>query len=59
MENSKIKSALVEATEFPELADRYSVSAVPKIVIDGARRVEFEGAYPEPQFVQKVMEALA
>ena len=58
MENPRIKSALVEATEFPELAALYSVSAVPKIVINGARQIEFEGAYPEPQFLAKVKEAL-
>jgi hypothetical protein len=59
MINCKIRSALVEATEFPELADRYSVYAVPKIVIDGAKSIQFEGAYPEQMFLAKVKEALA
>ncbi|MCG3222643.1 MAG: thioredoxin family protein, partial [Candidatus Heimdallarchaeota archaeon] len=47
---------MVEATEFPQLAQKYYVMGVPKTVInEGA--VQFEGAYPEDQFIEKVMEA--
>lgn len=59
MENPKIKSALVEATEFPDLAAQYEVHAVPKTVIEGKRTVSFEGAYPEQMFLEKLQEALA
>jgi len=55
--NPKIKGYMVEAMEFPEWADKYFVHAVPKIVINDV--VEFEGAYPEPFFAEKILEAAA
>lgn len=57
MENRLIQADMVEATEFPELSNKYSVMAVPKIVIN--ENVEFEGAMPEQIFLSKVEEALA
>jgi predicted DsbA family dithiol-disulfide isomerase len=50
-----IRGDCVEATEFPDLAQRYSVMAVPKTVIN--ERVSFEGAVPETQFVDQVLRA--
>jgi hypothetical protein len=50
-----IRGDCVEATEFPDLAQRYHVMAVPKIVVN--ERVSFEGALPETQFVDQVMRA--
>jgi hypothetical protein len=50
-----IRGDCVEATEFPDLAERYRVMAVPKIVVN--ERVSFEGALPETQFVDQVMRA--
>lgn len=41
--------------EFPELASRYQVMSVPKIVVND--KVEFVGALPEAEFVAQVMEA--
>jgi glutaredoxin-like protein len=55
--NPKIKGYMVEALEYPDWADKYFVRAVPKIVINDV--VEFEGAYPEPFFADKVLEAVA
>ena len=55
--SDKIRGYMVEAMEFPQWADRYFVHAVPKIVINDV--VEFEGAYPEPFFAEKVLEAAA
>lgn len=55
MENPKIKADMVESMEFPQLANRYEVMAVPKIVVNG--RSAFEGALPERQFVQSVFAA--
>ena len=52
----RIKAECIEATEFPELSQRYRVMAVPKIVIND--RVQFEGALPEPQVLSKVLEAV-
>lgn len=50
-----IDSEMIESLEFPELSEKYSVMAVPKIVINDA--VEFEGALPETIFLYKVLEA--
>jgi glutaredoxin-like protein len=51
-----INSEMIESMEFPELAERYGVMAVPKVVINDS--VEFEGALPEQVFLYKVKEAL-
>jgi len=58
--NDKILGNMIEAIEFPELADQYGVMAVPKVVIkvDGEDKVSFEGAYPEKMFLEKLLEAL-
>jgi predicted DsbA family dithiol-disulfide isomerase len=53
--SSRVRAECIEATEFPEIAQRYRVMAVPKIVIND--RVEFEGALPEPQFLAAVLQA--
>ncbi|MDG6995840.1 MAG: thioredoxin family protein [Nitrososphaerota archaeon] len=52
-----IDAEMIESSEFPELAERYSVMAVPKIVINDS--VEFDGALPEQTFVSKVEEAVS
>jgi glutaredoxin-like protein len=54
--NNNIVSEMIESTEFPELAEKYEVYAVPKIVIND--KVEFEGAVPDNFFANKVLEAL-
>jgi hypothetical protein len=51
-----IRGDCVEATEFPDLAQRYGVMAVPKTVVNDA--VSFEGALPEGQFVDQVLRAV-
>ena len=53
----RVRSIAVEAQEFPELARRYEVSAVPKIVLN--ERVEFMGAVPEPMFLEAVLAAVS
>ena len=52
--NPNIRSAMVEANEFPDLSMEYGVSAVPHIVINGENA--FVGAYPENSFVDFVMQ---
>ncbi len=54
--SDRIRSECVEANEFPDLSRRYQVMAVPKIVIND--RVEFEGAIPERDFVNAVLQAV-
>ena len=42
LENDAIRGDMVEAIEFPQLAVKYGVMGVPKVVIN--EEVEFEGA---------------
>lgn len=52
----RITAECIDATEFPELSQRYRVMAVPKIVIND--RVQVEGALPEAQFLDAVLQAV-
>ena len=54
--NAYITADVIEITEFPEMAQRYHIYAVPKVVIND--QIEFEGALPEPMFVQHVLRAI-
>jgi hypothetical protein len=51
----RVTAAAIEATEFPALADRHGVLAVPKVVANGEPLLE--GAVPEGVFVQRLLEA--
>jgi Thioredoxin domain len=51
-----IRGDCIEANEFPDLSQRYMVMAVPKTVIN--ERAAFEGALPEAQFVDQVLQAV-
>lgn len=57
MVNSRIRADMVESIEFPQLANRYGVMAVPKIVINETH--SFEGSLPEEGFLEQVLKALA
>ena len=52
----QVRADCVEANEFPDLAHQYAVMAVPKVVIND--KIEFEGALPESQFLQAVLQAV-
>jgi glutaredoxin-like protein len=52
MENSYIKSDMVEVSEFPQLAVKYNVMGVPKIVIN--ETIELVGLQPEKEFLRQV-----
>ncbi len=52
----RVTAECIEATEFPELSQRYRVMAVPKIVIND--KLEFEGAIPEKDFLGAVLKAV-
>ena len=48
---------MIEAMEFPDLADRYNVSGVPQTTInDGAGNAV--GAIPEANLIQEIEKAL-
>ena len=59
MVNRFIYGDMIEALEFPDLADSYGVYAVPKVIIEveGEDRVEFEGALPDVHFVAEILRA--
>lgn len=52
--SAHISTAVIEATEFPDLIQRYQVSGVPKTVVDD--RVELLGVQPEDAFVRAVLQ---
>ncbi|MGC8601446.1 MAG: protein disulfide oxidoreductase [Thermoprotei archaeon] len=56
IENPLITSDMVEAMEFPDLADKYSVMSVPKMIVN--ETYHFVGALPEPQFIEQIELAL-
>ena len=55
VESDLITADLVEVTEFPHLAQRYSVRAVPRTVVNETASIE--GAPPESEFVRAVVAA--
>jgi len=57
MLNENIVADMIEATEFPELSEKYQVMAVPKVVINGKH--SFEGALPENMFLENIQETLS
>ena len=57
MASDKVTADVVEATEFPELAERYRIMGVPKTVIND--RVELDGMQPEPRLLAAIKQALA
>ncbi len=50
-----VRADMVEAIEFPQLANKFKVQGVPRTVVNGA--ASFEGAFPEPLFVARVLQA--
>ena len=52
VESDRVTGDVIEAMEFPDLAGRYQVRGVPKIVIN--ETTEFVGALPEPQYLAHV-----
>ena len=57
VESEHVTADVIEAMEFPDLARRYAVRGVPKIVIND--RVEFVGAQPESQFLNYLKAAVS
>jgi glutaredoxin-like protein len=56
MESELITADMVEAIEFPHLANKYAVYGVPRTVIN--EKVHQEGAVPEPMLLAKLLEAV-
>jgi len=56
IENDLIRADAIEASEFPDLAARYRVYAVPRTVINGEGFIE--GSLPEDFFLDAVLKAV-
>lgn len=56
MENDQIQADCIEATEFPDLAAKYRVYAVPRTVINASAAVE--GAVPESFLLETILKTL-
>jgi len=56
MESDWISADMVEATEFPHLANKYEVFGVPRTVIN--ETIHVEGAVPEPMLVNELLKVL-
>lgn len=56
LESDKVRADMVEAIEFPHLANKYQVFGVPRTVIND--KVHQEGAVPEPVLLAKLLQAL-
>lgn len=55
VESPKVTADVIEASEFPELIQRYQVRGVPKTMINAT--VGIEGAVPELAFLNQIVEA--
>jgi len=53
IESDLIKADVIETNEFPDLAQKYNVIGVPKVVIN--EKIEFVGAFNEDLFAEHVL----
>jgi len=53
--SDKIKADMIEVSEFPEMAEKYEVMSVPKIVINES--VSFVGSLGDREYLEKILEA--
>jgi alkyl hydroperoxide reductase subunit AhpF len=51
----RIRTDIVEVSEFPDVVARYAVQGVPKTILND--RSFFEGALPEPDVLAAVIDA--
>jgi len=56
MENDLITSEAVDVSEFPHLAQKYSIRGVPKTVINEDHFIE--GSGPEAAFLNRILAAV-
>lgn len=57
IESERVTADVVEASEFPDLSERYGVRGVPMTVVND--RISIVGARPEPSFVAEVLKAVS
>jgi predicted DsbA family dithiol-disulfide isomerase len=57
VENQLINAEIVEASEFPDLANQFNVMGVPLNVVNGTERVE--GAAPPQMIIDAIRKVLS
>lgn len=57
IESELIIADAVDASEYPDLAERYQIYGVPLTVAND--RVRLEGGMPEAMFVQKILQGVS
>jgi hypothetical protein len=55
--SARVRTDIVEASEFPQLSQRYAIYQVPKTIVNETGEVL--GAVPEAQFVDAIVAAVA
>jgi protein-disulfide isomerase len=56
MANDNIVSDMIELAEFPDIAEKYNIQGVPKIIINDTHVVV--GEMPEADFAQEILKAV-
>lgn len=56
LDNPRIKADVIEVQEFPILAQKYDIRAVPKTVINEI--IQFTGAVAEQEFLSSILRAV-
>ena len=54
--NPNVKAEIIECQEFPEVAQHYQVSGVPKTIIND--KTEFVGAVPDEVFINAILQTI-
>jgi len=56
IESDHVRADGIEATEFPDLAAKFRVFAVPRTIVNGGAYIE--GAMPESVFLDSILKTL-
>ncbi len=56
IESEHVIADVVEASEFPQMSQKYRVMGVPKIVVN--EKTQFVGALPEDRYLKEVIKAV-
>ncbi len=57
LESDWVTADAVEASEYPDLSEKYQVYAVPLTVAN--EKIRIEGGLPETQFIQQILQGVA
>jgi hypothetical protein len=56
LESTMVQAEMVEATEFPDLSNRYQIMGVPDTIINHGK-AKMVGAAPEAQLLAEIIKA--